>query len=225
MAPRTFFAPVILALAAVPAAAGVTVIGKGSAELCYQAAERDGAASASGLAYCDDALEKETLGKDDRVATLVNRGILKLRRGDIEPAIADFDAAIARDPEEADAYLNKGMPCCASRTDGGRRCPCSTRPSPRGRKSLQSHIMAGHWLTKRQAGCLPPIATIGTPARWLPTGPTRNANSLASRSVAARLQLFSRYPVLKIQATTPRQMKKKASVIARLTSTPTSDVP
>lgn len=38
-------------------------------------------------------------------------------------------------------------------------------------------------------------------------------------------QLFSRYPVLKIQDTTIRQTRKNPSVAARLTSTPTSDVP
>jgi tetratricopeptide (TPR) repeat protein len=40
---------------------------------------------------------------------LVNRGILKLRLERIEDAIADFDAAIGRDPNEAEAYVNKGM--------------------------------------------------------------------------------------------------------------------
>ena len=34
----------------------------------------------------------------DLVATYVNRGILKLRRGQIEAAIADFDAALRLDP-------------------------------------------------------------------------------------------------------------------------------
>ena len=38
-------------------------------------------------------------------------------------------------------------------------------------------------------------------------------------------QLFSRYPVRKIHPTTTRQMTKNPRVIARLTPTPTSDVP
>jgi Flp pilus assembly protein TadD len=43
------------------------------------------------------------------VATHVNRGILKLRKGSVDGAIADFDRAIALDSGEAEAYLNKGM--------------------------------------------------------------------------------------------------------------------
>src|SRR5262245_58106275 len=38
------------------------------------------------------------------------------------------------------------------------------------------------------------------------------------------VQLFRRYPVLKIQATTPRQARKKPSVNARLSPTLTSEV-
>ena len=40
----------------------------------------------------------------------------------------------------------------------------------------------------------------------------------------ACVQLFSRYPVLNIHATTARQVAKNPSVIARLTPTPTSEV-
>ena len=42
------------------------------------------------------------------VATHVNRGILRLRRGMVDEAIADFDQAIALDPNQPEAYLNKG---------------------------------------------------------------------------------------------------------------------
>ncbi len=41
----------------------------------------------------------------------------------------------------------------------------------------------------------------------------------------ARLQLFRRYPVLKIHATMARQIVMNTSVIARLIPTPTSDTP
>ena len=43
------------------------------------------------------------------VATLVNRGILKARLGNVDEAIADYDAALSRDPDEPEAYLNKGF--------------------------------------------------------------------------------------------------------------------
>ena len=44
----------------------------------------------------------------DTVATHVNRGILRLRRNQIDAAIADFDQAIRLDPRQPEAYLNKG---------------------------------------------------------------------------------------------------------------------
>jgi tetratricopeptide (TPR) repeat protein len=33
---------------------------------------------------------------------------LRLRRGDVDPAIADFDMAMELDPRQPEAYLNKG---------------------------------------------------------------------------------------------------------------------
>lgn len=95
--------------ASLPAAAGVIVLGSSSARLCYEAAESRGAPSQQSLARCDEALTHEALSRYDEVATYVNRGILKLRENRIDEAVADFDAAIARDPNQAEAYLNKGV--------------------------------------------------------------------------------------------------------------------
>ncbi|HEY0412759.1 MAG TPA: tetratricopeptide repeat protein [Allosphingosinicella sp.] len=98
-----------LALLAGPAAAAVTVIGSTSARLCYEAAEARTTAGPDGMNRCNEALNEDATTEHDRVATYVNRGILKLRTGRIDEAIADFDAAIALDPSQAEAYLNKGM--------------------------------------------------------------------------------------------------------------------
>lgn len=95
--------------AAFPAGAAVTVIGSSSARLCFEAAEMPGVASVSALERCDQALVEDMISEDDRVATHVNRGIIRLRRGEMAGALADFDTAIERDPAEAEAYLNKGM--------------------------------------------------------------------------------------------------------------------
>ena len=92
-----------------PAAAAITVIGSSSARLCYEAAEARSDPSIDAINRCDEALERDSLTQYEMVATYVNRGILKLRRGQIERAIADFDTAIERDPNEPEAYLNKGM--------------------------------------------------------------------------------------------------------------------
>jgi tetratricopeptide (TPR) repeat protein len=96
---------------AVPAAAAaaVTVIGNSSARLCYEAAESRMSPSSSSVSRCNDALSNEALSRYDAVATHVNRGILRLRMGSVDEAIADFDEAIALDPDQAEAYVNKGM--------------------------------------------------------------------------------------------------------------------
>ncbi|TFI59325.1 hypothetical protein E2493_05660 [Sphingomonas parva] len=95
--------------AAFPATAAVTVIGNSSARTCYLSAENRTRPGPSVLGDCDLALTAENLVTSDRVATFVNRGILKLRMGRTDAAIADFDAAIALDGDEGEAYLNKGM--------------------------------------------------------------------------------------------------------------------
>ena len=104
-----FLVPAAVAALAMPAEAAVLVIGSTSARLCYEAADARGIPSQTTMAYCDEALEREVLNGYDLTATHVNRGILRLRRGAVDDAIADFDAAIAENPNEPEAYLNKGM--------------------------------------------------------------------------------------------------------------------
>jgi tetratricopeptide (TPR) repeat protein len=104
-----FLVPAAAAVAAFPAAAAVTVVGNSAARSCYEAAESLRTALLPAIATCDQALGEEPLSDYDLVATHVNRGILKLRRGDAEGAVEDFDAAIERDPNQAEAYLNKAV--------------------------------------------------------------------------------------------------------------------
>ena len=96
-------------LVATPALGAVSVIGNSAARSCYLAAESRGAPTMEVLRFCDDALHREALTDDELVATFVNRGILKARLGDLDEAIADYDAALSRDPDEPEAYLNKGF--------------------------------------------------------------------------------------------------------------------
>jgi tetratricopeptide (TPR) repeat protein len=112
-----FLVTAALAGLAVPAAAAVSVIGSSSARLCYEAADARGIPSDFNIGHCDEALRNEPLTDYEITATYVNRGILKLRRNNVDGAIADFDAAIARDPNEPESYLNKGM--AKLRTNGG----------------------------------------------------------------------------------------------------------
>ena len=85
----------------------VITFGNTDAGLCYNAAETAGV-SAGSLDHCDAALRDRTLSKRDRIATLINRGILLNHRGDYTAAIADFEAALALDPEASAAYVNRG---------------------------------------------------------------------------------------------------------------------
>jgi tetratricopeptide (TPR) repeat protein len=94
---------------ALPAGAAVTVLGNSPARLCYLSAENRLRPPIAALVECDTALAIDSLATTDRVATFVNRGILKLRLGRTDSAIADFDSAIGLDANEAEAYLNKGM--------------------------------------------------------------------------------------------------------------------
>ena len=81
--------------------------GNTDAEFCYNAAEMAGVLAGS-LDHCDAALKDRTLFKKDRIATRVNRGILFNHRRDYTAAIADFEAALALDPEASAPYVNRG---------------------------------------------------------------------------------------------------------------------
>jgi tetratricopeptide (TPR) repeat protein len=108
MGSKFLFAAAAL-LAAAPAGAAVSVIGNSSARMCYEAAEARSSPSLGQVRICDEALQQDSLSHDDMVATYVNRGILKARLGNVDAAIQDYDAALSRNPDEPEAYLNKGF--------------------------------------------------------------------------------------------------------------------
>lgn len=95
-------------VATTSAPAAVTVIGNSQARSCYEAA-RVPARSRGMIAVCDEALQVQALSRDDEVATYVNRGVLRATHGDVAGAVDDYDAAIALDPTEPEAWLNKGF--------------------------------------------------------------------------------------------------------------------
>jgi tetratricopeptide (TPR) repeat protein len=94
-------------LAAGSAKASVTVIGGGQAEACSKAA-LSGKSDTRSEKLCTDALETEMLSPRDRAGTLINRGVLKLRRGTFEAATKDFNAALSLKPDMGEAYVNRG---------------------------------------------------------------------------------------------------------------------
>jgi len=105
---RNVLAACVLAAFATPAAASVMVMGSSDARLCYLAADSPMMPAARDIRRCDNALATELLSQYEVVATHVNRGILRLRRNMVDEAVADFDQAIELDPNQPEAYLNKG---------------------------------------------------------------------------------------------------------------------
>jgi tetratricopeptide (TPR) repeat protein len=83
------------------------------AELCAQAAASQSAermldaSRHTAIATCNEALNNHLSGAD-LTGTLVNRGILEIGAANTDAAIADFNAALARNPEMDTAYLNRG---------------------------------------------------------------------------------------------------------------------
>ena len=91
-----------------PAQAAVVTWGSSYAEACYRAADAR-ITHRRALDDCDRALTVEALMVHDRAGTLVNRGILKMISGNLSSAIRDFDSALALDPREPEAWLNKAI--------------------------------------------------------------------------------------------------------------------
>jgi tetratricopeptide (TPR) repeat protein len=103
--------PVAGLLAAVMAPqsqAAVTVFGGGLARSCYEAVEYTRVTAAKAVQICDTALEQEQLSRRDRAATLTNRGILYMREGRHERAMADYSKSIRLMPELLESKVNLG---------------------------------------------------------------------------------------------------------------------
>lgn len=81
--------------------------GNTTAGRCHDAANM-ATVTAGSLDNCNAALKSRTLSRKARIATLVNRGILLKHGGEYTAAIADFEAALALDPDTSAAYLNRG---------------------------------------------------------------------------------------------------------------------
>jgi len=104
----TVLAAAVIGLTSSSATASILTIGSGLARSCFEAAE-DRSATFQNVQVCNRALVEESLTREDRVATHVNRGILRLVNREFQGAEADFDRALAMDPSEPDAWLNKAV--------------------------------------------------------------------------------------------------------------------
>jgi tetratricopeptide (TPR) repeat protein len=105
---QALFASVAALLLAGPAHAAVVTVGQGFARDCYEAAALE-RSDLSALELCNSAIEEDFLTRHDRSATLINRGIIYLYRGQYAEALADFDAAIANTPQLAEGHTHRGV--------------------------------------------------------------------------------------------------------------------
>jgi tetratricopeptide (TPR) repeat protein len=107
----TLKAPLLaLALLAAPSAAlaASTVIGAGPGQTCYEAALA-GRSDTQALTDCTTALSGDLqLNQSNFAATLVNRGVIYLKRRDGAAALADFNRAIVMRPGLGEAHVNRG---------------------------------------------------------------------------------------------------------------------
>jgi tetratricopeptide (TPR) repeat protein len=87
--------------------AATTVLGNGLAQVCSQAAQA-GSNELVALQTCTLAIETEFMKKRDRAGTFVNRGVIKMRRGDYGAARKDFDIAARLQPDLGEAFVNRG---------------------------------------------------------------------------------------------------------------------
>lgn len=94
--------------------AAVTVLGGGLARECSLAA-LGGQSAPRFEALCTQALDTELLSPRDRAGTLVNRGVLKLRRKEFAAAQFDFNRAIETQPDLGEAYVNRGAAALGAR--------------------------------------------------------------------------------------------------------------
>lgn len=88
--------------------AQTVVIGQGAAQSCYQSALTGNMGSQAAIRTCNDAFDQGMNGRNT-TATYVNRGILHMRRGDLDKAIADYEAALDRNPSLIEANINYGV--------------------------------------------------------------------------------------------------------------------
>jgi tetratricopeptide (TPR) repeat protein len=99
-------------LASAPSqAASIMSGGRSNAQDCTMAAGSSSSLTTrsfnNGIAACNAAM-KDDLSHTAMAGTLVNRGIIQASAGHDSDAIADFNAAIARDDRLAAAYMNRG---------------------------------------------------------------------------------------------------------------------
>lgn len=115
---RTAFAiGAVTLIAGAANAHSISVLGSNAdAIACYRAADSENRRP-DALEVCAAALRNDDLTTFDRMATFVNRGIVRFRLEDFQGALGDFDEAMRIQPEQPDAMINRGITMLAAGSD------------------------------------------------------------------------------------------------------------
>lgn len=105
---RALILAACVAVAAPAASAQVTVIGGGIARDCYEAVKFGLGRPADAEELCTRAIELEALNLENKAATYTNRGVLRMRMGNYDAALADYAVAKRIRPETGATWLNEG---------------------------------------------------------------------------------------------------------------------
>ncbi|MEL7033915.1 MAG: tetratricopeptide repeat protein [Pseudomonadota bacterium] len=105
---KLLIAAAATALVAETASAQVFVIGNGLGGECFQKTKNGFSNFRATEEICTRALREQAMTRKNRAATYVNRGVLRMREGQYEKALADYAEAVNLQPELGAAYLNEG---------------------------------------------------------------------------------------------------------------------
>ncbi len=105
---KLLIAAAATALVAEIASAQVFVIGNGLGGECFQKTKNRYSNFRAADEVCSRALREEAMTRTNRAATYVNRGVLRMREGNYDTALADYSEALRLQPELGAAYLNTG---------------------------------------------------------------------------------------------------------------------
>ncbi|MEM7639941.1 MAG: tetratricopeptide repeat protein [Pseudomonadota bacterium] len=105
---KLMIAAAATALVAETASAQVFVIGNGLGGECFQKTKSGFSNFRAVEEICTRALREQAMTRKNRAATYVNRGVLRMREGQYDKALADYAEAVSLQPELGAAYLNEG---------------------------------------------------------------------------------------------------------------------
>ena len=105
---KLMIAAAATAIVAESASAQVFVIGNGLGGDCYQKTKNRYTNFRTADEVCTRALREQAMTRTNRAATYVNRGVLRMREGKYDAALADYAEAIELNSDLGAAFLNKG---------------------------------------------------------------------------------------------------------------------